>query len=144
MGTGSMAYVCFSSCHEGECERNNLSLQPTAHFGAFVFGSDIDGRQMKGKRTFFVQSQSKNLSSILTEKSPGVIRAATQYGVESRIIDLATFDITQNPWRCGQLFDAIVTDPPCKVSVSPSAMTKFDPDGVRAGAKRLGRKKSLP
>jgi len=33
--------------------------------------------------------------------------------------------VTRNPLRCGDLFDAIVTDPPY---------------GVRAGAKRLGRK----
>ncbi|KAF8902881.1 tRNA guanosine-2'-O-methyltransferase [Gymnopilus junonius] len=92
VGTGSMAY-------------------PTAHFGALVFGSDIDGRQMRGK-----------------QKVPGVIRAAQQYGISSHIIDLATFDITNNPWRCGELFDAIVTDPPY---------------GVRAGAKRLGRKREL-
>ncbi|KXN90848.1 tRNA (guanine(10)-N2)-methyltransferase [Leucoagaricus sp. SymC.cos] len=92
MGTGSMAY-------------------PTTHFGAVVFGSDIDGRQMRGKG-----------------KPAGIIRAATQYGVASRIIDLCTFDVTHNPWRCGELFDAIVTDPPY---------------GVRAGAKRLGRKKEL-
>ncbi|TFK44254.1 tRNA guanosine-2'-O-methyltransferase [Crucibulum laeve] len=93
MGTGSMAY-------------------PTAYFGALVYGSDIDGRQMRGK----------------DKKSPGVIRAATQYGVASRIVDLCTFDVTHNPWRCGELFDAIVTDPPY---------------GVRAGAKRLGRKREL-
>ncbi|KAF9484434.1 tRNA guanosine-2'-O-methyltransferase [Pholiota conissans] len=93
IGTGSMSY-------------------PTSHFGAFVIGSDIDGRQMRGK-----------------QKTPGVIRAANQYGTAARIIDLATFDITRNPWRCGELFDSIVTDPPY---------------GVRAGAKRLGRKKELP
>ncbi|KAK1232664.1 hypothetical protein PQX77_003195 [Marasmius sp. AFHP31] len=92
MGTGSMAY-------------------PTAYFGAHVYGSDIDGRQMRGKGD-----------------TPGVVRAASQYGVASRILDLCTFDITNNPWRCGELFDAIVTDPPY---------------GVRAGAKRLGRKKEL-
>ncbi|KIL65842.1 hypothetical protein M378DRAFT_192147 [Amanita muscaria Koide BX008] len=92
MGTGSMAY-------------------PAAYFGAFVFGSDIDGRQMRGKG-----------------KPPGIIRAAKQYGVAARILDLCTFDVTQNPWRCGELFDAIVTDPPY---------------GVRAGAKRLGRKREL-
>ncbi|KAF8070698.1 tRNA guanosine-2'-O-methyltransferase [Lyophyllum atratum] len=92
MGTGSMAYT-------------------TSHFGALVFGSDIDGRQMRGK-----------------ENDPGVLRAARQYGTESRVLDLCTFDVTRNPWRCGGLFDAIVTDPPY---------------GVRAGAKRLGRKKEL-
>ncbi|KAH9993243.1 tRNA guanosine-2'-O-methyltransferase [Russula vinacea] len=90
IGTGSMAYT-------------------TAHFGALVFGSDIDGRQMRGK-----------------EAQPGIMRAAAQYGVRQRILDLCTFDITRNPWRCGGLFDAIITDPPY---------------GVRAGAKRLGRKK---
>ncbi|KAH9036726.1 hypothetical protein EDB83DRAFT_2208161, partial [Lactarius deliciosus] len=57
---------------------------------------------------------------------PGMLRAVTQYGVRQRILDLCTFDITQNPWRCGGLFDAIITDPPY---------------GVRAGAKRLGRKR---
>ncbi|THH07979.1 hypothetical protein EW145_g3009 [Phellinidium pouzarii] len=91
LGTGSMAYTA-------------------AHFGAFVFGSDIDGRQMRGKGI---------------ENEPGIRRAAAQYGVAARIIDLCTFDITHNPLRCGGLFDAIVTDPPY---------------GVRAGAKRLGRK----
>ncbi|KAF9070063.1 tRNA guanosine-2'-O-methyltransferase [Rhodocollybia butyracea] len=92
MGTGSMAY-------------------PVAHFGAQVMGSDIDGRQMRGKGS-----------------TPGIFRAASQYGVSSRIVDICTFDVTNNPWRCGELFDAIVTDPPY---------------GVRAGAKRLGRKKEL-
>ncbi|KAF7793904.1 hypothetical protein EIP86_005026 [Pleurotus ostreatoroseus] len=90
IGTGSMAYT-------------------TAHFGAYVYGSDIDGRQMRGKA-----------------QVPGIRRAAAQYGVLDHILDLCTFDVTQNPWRCGELFDAIITDPPY---------------GVRAGAKRLGRKK---
>ncbi|KAJ7925251.1 S-adenosyl-L-methionine-dependent methyltransferase [Mycena leptocephala] len=91
-GTGSMAY-------------------PIAYFGAQVFGSDIDGRQMRGKA-------GKGKLAL----------AAEQYGVADRIVDLCTFDVTRNPWRCGNLFDSIVTDPPY---------------GVRAGAKRLGRKKEL-
>ncbi|KAJ7132800.1 tRNA guanosine-2'-O-methyltransferase [Mycena crocata] len=95
LGTGSMAY-------------------PAAYFGAQVFGSDIDGRQMRGK--------------VGTDQPPGVLRAAKQYGVSDRIVDLCTFDVTRNPWRCGDLFDTVVTDPPY---------------GVRAGAKRLGRKKEL-
>ena len=51
-------------------------------------------------------------------KPPGIIRAAAQYGVANRVMDLCTFDVTQNPWRCGELFDAIVTDPPCRVFLS--------------------------
>ncbi|KAK4055764.1 hypothetical protein OIV83_000311 [Microbotryomycetes sp. JL201] len=81
-------------------------LLTAAAFGATVFGSDIDGRQMRGKKTSIKDS-------------------AKQYGVEDRILDCATFDMTQHPFRTGELFDAIVTDPPY---------------GVRAGAKRLGRK----
>lgn len=91
IGTGSMAYTC-------------------AHFGSLFIGSDIDGRQIRGK-----------------DSSPGIIRSANQYGVTSKIVDLLTMDVTQHPWRIGGLFDAIVTDPPY---------------GVRAGAKRLGRKQN--
>lgn len=49
-----------------------------------------------------------------TDDEPGIRRAAVQYGVESRIVDLCTYDVTKNPLRCGELFDAILTDPPCK------------------------------
>ena len=31
------------------CNSISCFIQPTAHFGALVFGSDIDGRQMRGK-----------------------------------------------------------------------------------------------
>ncbi|KAM0788686.1 hypothetical protein ACM66B_002783 [Microbotryomycetes sp. NB124-2] len=81
-------------------------LLTAAAFGATVFGSDIDGRQMRGKKTSIRDN-------------------ARQYGIENRILDCSTFDLTQHPFRTGELFDAIVTDPPY---------------GVRAGAKRLGRK----
>ncbi|KAJ8516074.1 hypothetical protein ONZ45_g6574 [Pleurotus djamor] len=62
MGTGSMAYV------------------PTSHFGSFVIGSDIDGRQMRGK------------GGHLSGKPPGVLQAAAQYGTAQQIVDLLTFD----------------------------------------------------
>lgn len=76
------------------------------------------------------------------------MRAAAQYGVEKRIMDLCTFDVTHNPLRCGGFFDAIITDPPCKCA-SCVPMEDYmliyrycgcNTDGVRAGAKRLGRK----
>jgi tRNA (guanine10-N2)-methyltransferase len=80
-----------------------------------VFGSDIDGRQMRGKGELLLLLYALTCQSFfLSEKIPGVIRAATQYGVASRILGLSTFDVTRNPWRCGELFDAIVTDPPCR------------------------------
>ncbi|KAJ9104053.1 hypothetical protein QFC19_004187 [Naganishia cerealis] len=89
-GTGSLLYVC-------------------ANWGSYVMGSDIDGRQMRGKDKI----------------GPGVFRVANQYGVRDKVLDCLTFDVTRNPWRRGELLDAIITDPPY---------------GVRAGAKRLGRK----
>ncbi|EIN11648.1 RNA methylase [Punctularia strigosozonata HHB-11173 SS5] len=95
-GTGSMLYTA-------------------AWFGAYVYGSDIDGRQMRGKGAI--------------NQTTGIRRAAEQYGVSQRIMDLSTFDMTHHPWRKGSIFDAIVTDPPY---------------GVRAGAKRLGRRKDRP
>lgn len=75
---------------------------------------------MRGKRTYLnnvsiVPPLIHHLNN--AEKTPGVLRAAAQYGTASRIVDLATFDITHNPWRCGELFDAIVTDPPCKLTL---------------------------
>lgn len=66
--------------------------------------------------------------TILQERTPGVFRSAAQYSITHKIMDLMTFDLTNNPWRCGEIFDAIVTDPPY---------------GVRAGAKRLGRKPGI-
>ncbi|GAA5820772.1 hypothetical protein JCM10212_005574, partial [Sporobolomyces blumeae] len=80
-------------------------LLTSAGFGAMTFGSDIDGRQMRGKKT-------------------NIKHSAAQYGVVDRIVDCASFDMNQHPFRTGELFDAIVTDPPY---------------GVRAGAKRTGR-----
>ncbi|KAJ2579653.1 hypothetical protein GGH95_002991 [Coemansia sp. RSA 1836] len=87
-------------------------LLTCSHFGAYSMGSDIDGRQIRGTAGFRrgVNGISANLA---------------QYGLADRVLDTVVFDICRNPWRSGPMFDAIVTDPPY---------------GVRAGAKRLGRK----
>lgn len=55
----------------------------------------------------------------------GIVRSAMQYGVHHHILDSLCFDVTQHPLHRGSLFDAIVADPPY---------------GVRAGAKRSGRR----
>lgn len=51
IGTGSMAYVSTrcAFAHLSPVLSSNFARQTTAHFGAQVFGSDIDGRQMRGK-----------------------------------------------------------------------------------------------
>ncbi|CAO3638258.1 unnamed protein product [Cunninghamella echinulata] len=88
VGTGSFLFTC-------------------AHFGAFTLGSDIDGRQIRGK-----------------SKESGVKANIEQYSLQGRVLDSLVFDVCHHPWRCDNWIDAIVTAP----------------YGVRAGAKRLGRK----
>ncbi|ORZ15647.1 hypothetical protein BCR42DRAFT_437915 [Absidia repens] len=88
VGTGSFLFTC-------------------AHFGSFTLGSDIDGRQIRGK-----------------SKDHGVKSNIEQYNLQGRVLDSLVFDVTRNPWRCDDWLDAIVTAP----------------YGVRAGAKKLGRK----
>ncbi|SCV70748.1 BQ2448_3510 [Microbotryum intermedium] len=92
-------------------------LLTASAFGALTFGSDIDGRQMRGKTIVSFQPSMADSKNVYT--------SAEQYGFRNRIIDCCSFDLTQHPLRTGELFDAIMTDPPY---------------GVRAGAKRLGRK----
>ncbi|KAJ2716749.1 hypothetical protein H4R19_000457 [Coemansia spiralis] len=87
-------------------------LLTCSHFGAFTLGSDIDGRQIRGTAGF-------------RRGVDGIRANLAQYQLADRVLDTAVFDVCRNPWRAGPLFDAIVTDPPY---------------GVRAGAKRLGRK----
>jgi len=79
VGTGSFLFTC-------------------SHFGAFTIGSDIDGRQIRGK------------------DGKGVHTNINQYGLESKILDGFVADLNHHPWRrnlTGEnqgIFDAIVTD----------------------------------
>ena len=72
-----------------------------------------EGKVILPKLSFYLTPQ--RLPFMRAEKVPGIRRAAAQYEVADRIVDLSTFDVTQNPWRAGNLFDAIITDPPCKL-----------------------------
>ncbi|KAI9501122.1 hypothetical protein GGI25_005636 [Coemansia spiralis] len=87
-------------------------LLTCSYFGAYSMGSDIDGRQIRGTAGF-------------RRGVDGIKANLAQYQLAGRVLDTTVFDICRNPWRSGPMFDAIVTDPPY---------------GVRAGAKRLGRK----
>ncbi|KAL1916287.1 uncharacterized protein VTP21DRAFT_5904 [Calcarisporiella thermophila] len=87
VGTGSFLFTC-------------------AHFGAFTMGSDIDGRQIRGR------------------EDRGVRDNISQYQINGKVLDTLVFDLCHHPWREVPIFDGIVTAP----------------YGVRAGAKKLGRK----
>ncbi|KAI8811500.1 S-adenosyl-L-methionine-dependent methyltransferase [Cladochytrium replicatum] len=100
VGTGSFLFTC-------------------SHFGAFTMGSDIDGRQIRGK-----------------EFNGGISVNIDQYRLHGRVLDTVVCDMAcqtaHHPWRSQTIWDAIVSDPPY---------------GVRAGAKKIGSvegKISLP
>ncbi|KAI8371990.1 S-adenosyl-L-methionine-dependent methyltransferase [Choanephora cucurbitarum] len=89
VGTGSFLFTC-------------------AHFGAFTLGSDIDGRQIRGKGKSSVQSN------------------VEQYNLQGRVLDTLVFDICRNPWRKQQWLDAIVTDPPYGVRAGAKKLGRND------------------
>jgi tRNA (guanine10-N2)-methyltransferase len=75
MGTGSFPIAC-------------------AHFGSCVFGSDLDGRSIRGKKDRNVKANFK------------------QYGTFSNYLDGFAADITNTPLRVKRHLDSIVCDPP--------------------------------
>ena len=75
MGTGSFPLAC-------------------AHFGGMVFGSDLDGRSIRGK------------------KGRNVLSNFEQYGTSSLYLDGFAADLTHTPLRNGRWLDAILCDPP--------------------------------
>lgn len=89
VGTGSFLFTC-------------------AHFGAFTMGSDIDGRQIRGKG------------------KSGVHSNIEQYNLQGRVLDALVFDICHNPWRSQQWLDAIVTDPPYGVRAGAKKLGRHD------------------
>lgn len=65
-----------------------------AHFGAMAWGSDIDGRSIRGK------GKTSLLSNFV------------QYGLTDKFGDSFVADLTNTPLRRARLFDGIVCDPP--------------------------------
>ncbi|PWA01537.1 hypothetical protein BB558_002377 [Smittium angustum] len=94
VGTGSFLLVC-------------------SEFGAYTFGSDIDGRQIRGTAGF-------------RTGLGGIEANVSSYKLSNYVLGNFISDVTHLPLRNSEFLDAIVTDPPY---------------GVRAGAKKLGRKK---
>jgi len=117
LGTTSMdAELSLIMSNMALVHQNSLVLDPfvgtgsflitCSHYGAFTLGSDIDGRQIRGK----------GKTSIATN--------IEQYNMKKKVLGTIVSDMAHHPWRNnGELFDAIVTDPPY---------------GVRAGAKKIG------
>jgi tRNA (guanine10-N2)-methyltransferase len=76
-------------------------------------GSDIDGRQMRGKEGVSIRSN------------------AQQYSLTTKLLDCTTMDLSRHPWRDSCLFDAIVTDPPYGVRAGAKMLGRKDPSKAR-------------
>jgi len=90
VGTGSFLYGC-------------------AHFGATTMGSDIDGRQIRGK------------------KGRSVLGNFKQYELVSRYLDGFTSDLTNTPLRRTRFLDAVICDPPYGVREGLKVLGSRDP-----------------
>lgn len=80
-----------------------------AHFGAIAWGSDIDGRSIRGKG------------------KTGLLANFVQYGLTSQFGDSFVADLTNTPLRAARLFDGIVCDPPYGVREGLKVLGSRDP-----------------
>lgn len=85
-------------------------LITAAHFGATVWGSDIDGRSLRGKKDRSVRSNFE------------------RYKLKSNFGDAFVADLTNTPIRPNQrMFDAIMCDPPYGVREGLKVLGSRDP-----------------
>lgn len=80
-----------------------------AHFGAMAFGSDIDGRSIRGKGKI------------------NLLANFVQYGLVEQFGDSFVADLTNTPLRGARLFDGIVCDPPYGVREGLKVLGSRDP-----------------
>jgi tRNA (guanine10-N2)-methyltransferase len=80
-----------------------------AHFGAITWGSDIDGRSIRGKAGI------------------GLLANIVQYGLTDRFGDSFVADLTNTPLRAARIFDGIVCDPPYGVREGLKVLGNRDP-----------------
>ncbi|KAH6663871.1 hypothetical protein B0J14DRAFT_621431 [Halenospora varia] len=92
-----------------------------AHFGALAFGSDIDGRSIRGK------GKASLLSNFV------------QYGLTNQFGDSFIADLTNTPLRTTRLFDGIVCDPPYGVREGLKVLGSRDPTKSKEPVYRDGK-----
>ncbi|XP_064382408.1 tRNA (guanine(10)-N2)-methyltransferase homolog [Halichondria panicea] len=99
-------------------------LVACAHHGGHVMGADIDKILLHG-RGYSSRAGARKFRA----RGESVRANLRQYGLEALYLDMLIADAAQCVWREGELFDAIVTDPPY---------------GVREGARKIGSKRATP
>lgn len=80
-----------------------------AHFGAIAWGSDIDGRSIRGKGKTNLYANFE------------------QYNLKNQFGDSFVADLTNTPLRATTLFDGIVCDPPYGVREGLKVLGSRDP-----------------
>ncbi|CAL1279323.1 unnamed protein product [Larinioides sclopetarius] len=95
-------------------------LVAAAHFGGYVFGTDIDYLMLHGK------DKPSRLNQKRRAPDESIRTNMKQYGYESQYLDVIVADAALPLWRCEAFFDAIITDPPY---------------GIRESTERIGTEK---
>ncbi|KAI0145590.1 tRNA guanosine-2'-O-methyltransferase [Xylariaceae sp. FL1272] len=90
-----------------------------AHFGAVAWGSDIDGRSMRG------DGGKKSLKGNFQ-----------QYGLENLLGGLFVSDLTNTPLRKARLLDGILCDPPYGVREGLKVLGYSDPEKTARSLRR--------
>ncbi len=98
-----------------------------AHFGATTFGSDIDGRMVRGMKI-----GGKNISGNFE-----------QYGLKGKWLDGFIADLTHSPVRKVRWLDGIVCDPPYGVREGLKVLGHRDPERGREEVLVNGRPSHL-
>ncbi|XP_029338540.1 tRNA (guanine(10)-N2)-methyltransferase homolog isoform X3 [Mus caroli] len=134
IGNTSMdAGLSFIMTNHAKVKENDLVFDPfvgtgglliaSAHFGAYVCGTDIDYNTVHG----LGKASRKNQKWRGPDEN---IRAnLRQYGLEKFYLDVLVSDASKPSWRKGTYFDAIITDPPY---------------GIRESTRRSGSQKEIP
>ncbi|KAF9406510.1 hypothetical protein HW555_013153 [Spodoptera exigua] len=81
-------------------------LVAAAHFGAYVWGSDIDYMMLHAR------TRPTRVGQKIRTKEESIRGNMRQYGTESRYLDVVVSDFSLHNWRSDLKFDAIITDPP--------------------------------
>ncbi|KAK2114299.1 tRNA methyltransferase 11 [Saguinus oedipus] len=115
IGNTSMdAGLSFIMANHGKVKENDIVFDPfvgtgglliaSAHFGAYVYGTDIDYNTVHG----LGKASRKNQKWRGPDEN---IRAnLRQYGLEKYYLDVLVSDASKPSWRKGTYFDAIITD----------------------------------
>ncbi|KAI4864178.1 tRNA guanosine-2'-O-methyltransferase TRM11 [Hypoxylon rubiginosum] len=94
-----------------------------AHFGALGWGSDIDGRSVRG------EGGKRSLRGNFE-----------QYGLEKLLGDVFVSDLTNSPVRRTRIFDGIVCDPPYGVREGLKVLGCRDPENKDARLVEKGKR----